>query len=95
MEAFRELELPCFEPYGAFYVFPEIAEFGLSSEEFCTALLHAENVAVVPGSAFGECGDRHVRISYAYSIEELKEAMHRIARFVRKLRAEQKQAIKA
>lgn len=95
MEAFRELELPCFEPYGAFYVFPEIAEFGLSSEEFCTALLHAENVAVVPGSAFGECGDRHVRISYAYSIEELKEAMHRIARFVRKLRAEQKEAIKA
>ena len=86
MEAFREMGLPCFEPYGAFYVFPDISEFGMGSEEFCTKLLEAENVAVVPGSAFGACGDRHVRISYAYSIEELKEAMARIARFVERLR---------
>lgn len=86
MEAFREMGLPCFEPYGAFYVFPDISEFGMGSEEFCTRLLEAENVAVVPGSAFGACGDRHVRISYAYSIEELKEAMARIARFVERLR---------
>ena len=85
-EAFREMGLPCFEPYGAFYVFPDISEFGMGSEEFCTKLLEAENVAVVPGSAFGACGDRHVRISYAYSIEELKEAMARIARFVERLR---------
>ena len=86
MEAFREMGLPCFEPYGAFYVFPDISEFGMGSEVFCTKLLEAENVAVVPGSAFGACGDRHVRISYAYSIEELKEAMARIARFVERLR---------
>ena len=86
MEVFREMGLPCFEPYGAFYVFPDISEFGMGSEEFCTKLLEAENVAVVPGSAFGACGDRHVRISYAYSIEELKEAMARIARFVERLR---------
>lgn len=86
MEAFREMGLPCFEPYGAFYVFPDISEFGMGSEEFCTKLLEAENVAVVPGSAFGACGDKHVRISYAYSIEELKEAMARIARFVERLR---------
>lgn len=86
MEAFREMALPCFEPYGAFYVFPDISEFGMGSEEFCTKLLESENVAVVPGSAFGACGDKHVRISYAYSIEELKEAMARIARFVERLR---------
>lgn len=86
METFREMRLPCFEPYGAFYVFPDISEFGMGSEEFCTELLRAENVAVVPGSAFGGCGDRHVRISYAYSIDELKEAMSRIARFIEKLR---------
>ncbi len=86
MEAFREMELPCFEPFGAFYVFPDISEFGMTSEEFCTALLKAENVAVVPGSAFGECGDKYVRISYAYSVEELKEAMKRISRFIDKLR---------
>ena len=86
METFREMGLPCFEPYGAFYVFPDISEFGMNSEEFCTALLKAENVAVVPGSAFGECGDRHVRISYAYSVDTLKEAMKRLSRFVQELR---------
>ena len=91
MEAFREMQLPCFEPYGAFYVFPDISEFGMGSEEFCTELLKSENVAVVPGNAFGDCGDKHVRISYAYSIEELKEAMTRIARFIGKLRMKTKE----
>ena len=90
MEAFREMRLPCFEPFGAFYVFPDISEFGMGSEEFCTKLLEAENVAVVPGSAFGACGDKYVRISYAYSIEELKEAMARIARFIERLRTGRK-----
>jgi len=87
MEAFREMKLPCFEPFGAFYVFPDISEFGMTSEEFSTALLKAENVAVVPGSAFGECGDKYVRISYAYSIDTLKEAMGRMSRFINKMRA--------
>ena len=86
MEAFKKMRLPCFEPFGAFYVFPDISEFGMTSEEFCTALLTAENVAAVPGSAFGECGDGHVRISYAYSIDTLKEAMKRIGRFIETLR---------
>ena len=90
MEAFREMGLPCFEPFGAFYVFPDISEFGMGSEEFCTKLLEAENVAVVPGSAFGACGDKYVRISYAYSIEELKAAMARIARFIERLRTGRK-----
>ena len=87
MDSFRKMNLPCFEPYGAFYVFPDISEFGMTSEEFSTALLMEENVAVVPGSAFGDCGDKHVRISYAYSLDELREAMKRIGRFVKKLRA--------
>ena len=86
MDAFRKMNLPCFEPYGAFYVFPDISEFGMTSEEFCTELLKAENVAVVPGSAFGECGDKYVRISYAYSIDTLKEATKRISRFIKSLR---------
>lgn len=90
IDTFHKLGIPCFEPFGAFYVFPKISEFGMSSEDFCTALLKAENVAVVPGSAFGECGDSHVRISYAYSLDELREAMKRIGRFVKKLRAESK-----
>ena len=92
MHAFKKMGLPCFEPYGAFYVFPDISEFGMSSEDFSTALLMAEKVAVVPGSAFGACGDRHVRISYAYSLDELKEATKRISRFIKKLRAEKKKA---
>ncbi len=87
MDAFKKIGLPCFEPYGAFYVFPDISEFGMSSEDFCTALLMEENVAVGPGSAFGSCGDKHVRISYAYSLDELREAIKRIGRFVKKLRA--------
>jgi len=88
MNAFKEMGLPCFEPYGAFYVFPCIKEFNMTSEEFAFALLDAENLAVVPGSAFGECGDGFLRISYAYSIDNLREAMTRLARFVNKLRSE-------
>ncbi len=88
MNAFKEMGLPCFEPYGAFYVFPCIKEFNMTSEEFAFALIDAENLAVVPGTAFGDCGEGFLRISYAYSIEKLKIAMERLARFVEKLRNE-------
>ncbi len=86
MNAFKEMGLECFEPYGAFYVFPCIKEFGMTSEEFATKLLMEEKVAVVPGTAFGECGEGYLRISYAYSLENLKEAVARIHKFVNKLR---------
>ena len=86
MEAFKEMGLECFEPYGAFYVFPCIKEFNMTSEEFATKLLMEEKVAVVPGTAFGDCAEGFLRISYAYSLETLKEAMFRIGRFVQKLR---------
>ena len=86
MNAFKEMGLECFEPYGAFYVFPCIKEFGMTSEEFATKFLEEERVAAVPGSAFGESGEGYLRISYAYSIENLKEAMTRLARFINKLR---------
>ena len=82
MSAMRRMKLQCFEPYGAFYIFPCIKEFGMSSEEFATKLLEEEKVAVVPGSAFGDCGEGFIRISYAYSIEELKEALSRVERFI-------------
>lgn len=88
MNAFREMNLPCFEPFGAFYVFPDIREFNMTSEEFAFALLDAENLAVVPGSAFGDSGEGFLRISYAYSLEKLKIAMERLGRFVSKLREE-------
>lgn len=88
MNAFKEMGLNCFEPFGAFYVFPCIKEFNMTSEEFATRLLTEEKVAVVPGSAFGDCGEGFLRISYAYSIENLKEAISRIERFVKKLREE-------
>ena len=91
MHAFKEMNLPCFEPFGAFYVFPDIREFNMTSEEFAFALLDAENLAVVPGSAFGDSGEGFLRISYAYSLEKLKIAMERIARFIEKLRKEQNQ----
>lgn len=81
-----ELGIPCFEPLGAFYVFPCIKEFGMTSDEFATTLLEEEELAVVPGTAFGDCGEGFIRISYAYSLDELKEAMGRIARFVEKRR---------
>ena len=86
INAFREMQLDCFEPFGAFYVFPSIKEFGMTSEEFATKFLEEEKVAVVPGNAFGDSGEGFVRISYAYSLENLKIAIERLNRFVRKLR---------
>ncbi|MGO4994810.1 aminotransferase class I/II-fold pyridoxal phosphate-dependent enzyme [Jeotgalibaca porci] len=86
MNALKELNLPCFEPYGAFYVFPNISEFGMTSEEFATQLVLEEKVAVVPGSAFGDSGEGFIRISYAYSIEELREAFLRVGHFIERLR---------
>jgi len=83
--AFREMGLPCFEPYGAFYVFPCIKKFGITSDEFATRLLEEEKVAVVPGSAFGDCGEGYLRISYAYSLENLKTAIGRLESFVERL----------
>ena len=89
MHAFREMGLECFEPYGAFYVFPCIKEFGMTSDEFATRFLEEEKVAAVPGTAFGECGEGYLRISYAYSLDNLKVAIGRLEHFVKKLRAEQ------
>lgn len=86
MNAFREMNLECFEPYGAFYVFPSIKEFGLASEEFATRFLEEEKVAAVPGSAFGKSGEGFLRISYAYSLDTLKTAMERLSNFVYRLR---------
>ena len=90
MHAFKQMGLPCFEPFGAFYVFPCIKEFGMTSEEFATRLLEEEKVAVVPGTAFGDCGEGYLRISYAYSIDNLKVAIGRIERFVGRLKDEKK-----
>ena len=89
MHAFEEMGLKCFEPFGAFYVFPCIKEFGMTSEEFATRLLEEERVAVVPGSAFGECGEGFLRISYAYSLDDLKIALGRLGKFIRKLKENQ------
>ncbi len=89
MHVFKEIGLSCFEPFGAFYVFPSIREFGMTSEDFASRFLAEEKVAVVPGTAFGACGEGFLRISYAYSLEDLKRAIERLARFVEKLRAEQ------
>ena len=86
MESYKNMGLKCFEPYGAFYVFPCIKEFGMTSEEFATKFLEEEKVAVVPGTAFGDCGEGYLRISYAYSIENLKIAIGRLEKFVEKLR---------
>ena len=88
MNAFQEMGLSCFEPYGAFYTFPSIKEFRMSSDEFATRFLEEEKVAVVPGTAFGACGEGFLRISYAYSLEQLKEALGRLSHFVARLRAE-------
>ena len=88
LHAFEEMGLPCFEPKGAFYVFPSIQKFGLSSDEFAERLLREERLAVVPGTAFGECGEGFLRISYAYSLEDLKKALERLKHFIRKLEAE-------
>ena len=89
INAFKEMQLDCFEPYGAFYVFPCIKEFNMTSEEFATKLLMEEKVAVVPGTAFGDCGEGYLRISYAYSLDNLKMAIERIKHFVEKLRTKQ------
>ena len=86
MHEFKRMGIRCFEPFGAFYVFPNIQEFGMTSEEFATELLKEEKVAVVPGSAFGESGEGFIRISYAYSLDDLKEALGRVERFIKKLR---------
>ena len=88
MNAFREMGLDCFEPFGAFYVFPCIKEFGMTSEEFATKFLMEEKVATVPGTAFGASGEGFLRISYAYSLETLKIAMEKLAKFITKLRNE-------
>ena len=84
VDGFRNMGLSCFEPYGAFYVFPCIKRTGMTSEEFCNKLLEEEKVAVVPGNAFGESGEGFIRCSYAYSIENIEEALKRIGRFVEK-----------
>ena len=91
VHAFREMGLECFEPYGAFYIFPCIREFGMTSEEFAMRFLKEEKVAVVPGTAFGDCGEGYLRISYAASLENLQVAMDRLKGFVEKLREEKKE----
>ena len=86
VKSLREIGFDCFEPYGAFYVFPSIKKFGISSEEFCLRLLQEEKVVVVPGTAFGDSGEGFIRISYAYSIEDLKKALERVKRFIDKIK---------
>ena len=88
LHEFKKMKLDCFEPFGAFYVFPCIKEFGMTSEEFATRLLDEEKVAAVPGTAFGDCGEGFLRVSYAYSLDDLREAISRLARFVERLRAQ-------
>lgn len=88
LNAFKEMKLDCFEPFGAFYMFPSIKRFGMTSEEFANRFLQEEKVAVVPGTAFGNCGEGFLRISYAYSIENLKVALERLERFIERLDAE-------
>lgn len=90
VHAFREMGLECFEPFGAFYIFPSIQEFGMTSDEFATRLLKEEKVAVVPGTAFGACGEGFLRISYAYSLENLKVAIGRLQDFIERLRKEKR-----
>ncbi len=85
VNALREMGLPCFEPFGAFYVFPNISKFGMTSDEFATRLLYEEKLAVVPGNAFGDCGEGFLRISYAYSIDDLKRALSRLQNFIDRL----------
>ncbi|MBQ4153682.1 MAG: aminotransferase class I/II-fold pyridoxal phosphate-dependent enzyme [Clostridia bacterium] len=88
VDGFRKIGLECFEPLGAFYVFPCIKSSGLSSEEFCEKLLYSKKVALVPGSAFGECGEGFVRASYCYSVDHIKEALRRIDEFLKECRAD-------
>lgn len=90
LNAFKEMGLDCFEPFGAFYMFPSIKRFGMTSDEFANRLLQEEKVAVVPGTAFGDCGEGFLRISYAYSLEDLKEALGRLKDFISRLDVEKK-----
>ncbi|MDY2725889.1 MAG: aminotransferase class I/II-fold pyridoxal phosphate-dependent enzyme [Anaerostipes faecalis] len=85
VHAFEKMGLDCFEPEGAFYIFPSIKKFGMTSEEFATRLLNEQKVAIVPGSAFGKCGEGYLRVSYAYSIDELKTALARLEKFIKGL----------
>ena len=86
LQGFRNIGLDCFEPKGAFYVFPSIKSTGLSSEEFCEKLLYSKKVALVPGNAFGESGEGFVRASYCYSVSHIKEALGRIEEFLKELK---------
>lgn len=88
LHAFEEMGLACFEPHGAFYAFPSIKRFGMTSDEFASRFLQEEKVAVVPGTAFGDCGEGYLRVSYAYSLKSLKEALARMERFVKRLDGE-------
>lgn len=85
MRAFKDLGMDCFEPYGAFYMFPCVKRFGMTSDEFANRLLQEEKIAIVPGTAFGDCGEGYLRVSYAYSLEDLQKAIARIRRFVDRL----------
>ena len=82
VDGFRTLGFECFEPLGAFYAFPSIRSTGMSSEEFCEKLLYSKKVAVIPGNAFGQSGEGHIRASYCYSVEHIKEALRRISEFL-------------
>lgn len=88
VDSFNKLGLKCFEPEGAFYIFPSITSTGLTSDEFCEKLLHSKRVAVVPGTAFGACGEGYVRVSYSYSIKHINEAVKRIGEFLQELEGE-------
>ena len=90
LKMLKDMNVPCFEPKGAFYVFPNISRFGLTSEEFCQKLLYNKHVAVVPGSAFGASGEGFVRISYAYSMQQLKTALTLMREFTEELSGDKK-----
>ncbi|MBO5375013.1 MAG: aminotransferase class I/II-fold pyridoxal phosphate-dependent enzyme [Clostridia bacterium] len=90
LEGLRKIGIECFEPEGAFYIYPNIGKFGLSSDEFCERLLYEHRCAIVPGTAFGESGEGFARISYAYSLKHIKEALKRIEKFINKLKEEKK-----
>ena len=90
VKGLREMGLDCFEPEGAFYVFPNVGGFGMTSDKFCERLLYEKHVAIVPGNAFGECGEGFARISYAYSVDHINTALEKMAEFVEKLKSERK-----
>ena len=85
VNAFNEMGLSCFDPQGAFYVFPSIKSTGLTSSEFCEKLIYSKRVAVVPGNAFGSCGEGFIRVSYCYSVDNIKKAANRISEFIKEL----------